>query len=337
MRLAALVEAADHVCCRYRLRAFQPHLASRGHTLELNSLPQGIWNRLRIGSELVEADAVVLQRKLLSTIESGLLRRRVQRLIFDFDDAVWLRDSYSNKGFESRKRRERFQSIIRHCDAIVAGNAFLAMQAREWSEFTPLHIIPTCVDLDRYELAEHETIDRWTDLVWIGSSSTLKGLESIQPLLERIGNDVPRVRLKLICDRFMRLKNMPVTPIPWSESRETDELATSSIGISWIPDDPWSRGKCGLKVLQYMAAGLPVVANPVGVQIEMVRHGETGFLVNSDEEWVEAIDTLAGDPDLRRAMGLAGRRIVEEFYSVEAGANSWFTLLKNFACLRKSA
>jgi glycosyltransferase involved in cell wall biosynthesis len=131
----------------------------------------------------------------------------------------------------------------------------------------------------------------------------------------------------LICDRFVHLPGLEIVDVPWSEATESAELAAADIGISWIPDDPWSRGKCGLKVLQYMAAGLPVITNPVGVHPEMVRHGETGYLVNSASEWVDAVRTLAHDPDLRRRMGAAGRRVVEERYSVEAGAGKWIELI----------
>ncbi|MGH7221957.1 MAG: glycosyltransferase, partial [Gemmataceae bacterium] len=105
------------------------------------------------------------------------------------------------------------------------------------------------------------------------------------------------------------------------------EIARADIGISWIPDDSWSRGKCGLKVLQYLAAGLPVIANPVGVQVEMVKHGETGFLAQTPAEWIEAVRRLAQDPELRIRMGRAGRRLVETRYSVAVGAASWVRLL----------
>src|SRR6202041_48939 len=104
-------------------------------------------------------------------------------------------------------------------------------------------------------------------------------------LLEAIGSGVSGIRLKLICDRTMSVKKLPVDFCPWSEATEASDIASASIGISWVPDDDWSRGKCGLKVLQYMAAGLPVVANPVGVQAEFVQHEVTGFLVQTPEEW----------------------------------------------------
>jgi glycosyltransferase involved in cell wall biosynthesis len=337
VRLIGLVESLDHVCCRYRLSAFRPRLAEMGHSLDLSMLPRGWWNRFQIGKDARSADAVILQRKLISKIEANLLRRHANHLIFDFDDAVWLRDSYSSAGPHSRRRSRRFDVIAQRCDTIVAGNSFLAEHARRRARHATVRVMPTCVDVDRYSLASHNRPDGQAALVWIGSSSTLRGLESVRPILERVGQSNPGVRLKLICDRFLSLHHLRVEPVAWREDIEAAELAWSDIGISWLPDDLWSKGKCGLKVLQYMAAGLPVVANAVGVQAEMVRHGETGFLVNEEREWVEAVRLLANDAGLRRSMGAAGRRVVETTFSVEAGARLWSSLLGNRGQRRISA
>src|SRR5208283_1710603 len=115
------------------------------------------------------------------------------------------------------------------------------------------------------------------------------------------------------------------------------DIASGDIGISWLPDDDWSRGKCGLKVLQYMAAGLPVVANPVGVQPDLVRHGETGFLAATPADWVGAVKRLAGDPELRRRMGRAGRQRLERDFSVAAGASRWLHVLAGLQRRREAA
>jgi glycosyltransferase involved in cell wall biosynthesis len=164
-------------------------------------------------------------------------------------------------------------------------------------------------------------------IVWVGSSSTLQGLERCTPLLNEVGARVPGLRLKLICDRGLTLQDLPVELCLWSEANEAADIATGDVGFSWIPDDDWSRGKCGLKVLQYMAAGLPVVANPVGVHVEMVGHNETGFLAESPGDFAAALARLAGDPGLRERMGRAGRRVVEERYSVAVGARHWLGVL----------
>jgi glycosyltransferase involved in cell wall biosynthesis len=180
-------------------------------------------------------------------------------------------------------------------------------------------------------LAERADHTPGLTLVWVGSSSTLKGLERFGETLSAIGRAVPGTRLKLICDRFAEFPGLPVERCVWNEATESHEIASADVGIGWVPDDPWSRGKCGLKVLQYQAAGLPVVANAVGVQEDFVRSGETGFLANTAEEWVGAIRALAADAELRRRLGQAARRQVEARYSVEAGARLWLDALAHLA------
>jgi glycosyltransferase involved in cell wall biosynthesis len=326
VHLTALVESTDHVCCRYRLEAFRPHLEAAGHTLELRPLPRDAWSRLWLTRGLRGA-AVVLQRKLLPAWELARLRRAAAVLLFDFDDAVFLRDSFAPRGLHHPGRLRRFAAAVRACDAVVAGNAFLAAHAARWAGADRVHVVPTCVDPARYPPAGPRPGAEDVQLVWVGSSSTLRGLEAASPLLEEIGRRVPGLRLKIICDRFLHLWNLPVIARPWSEDEEAWEVAAADVGVSWVPDDDWSRGKCGLKVLQYMAAGLPVVANPVGVHPEIIRHGETGYLAAAADEWVEYVGRLARDADLRAQMGRAGRERLERHYAVAGGAARWLDLL----------
>src|SRR5262249_4713401 len=154
----------------------------------------------------------------------------------------------------------------------------------------------------QYAPRAHATADRdqdrsRLDLVWIGSSSTLQGLEQKRPPWGRIGREVPRGRPRGICDPVPGFDSLPVVEGPRRSETEKDELAAGDVGVSWVPDDLWSRGKCGLKTLQYQAAGLPVLANPVGVHTEMVVPGVSGLLPASDDAWVDAVRTLAHDPD----------------------------------------
>ncbi len=326
MHLTALVEGCEHVCCRYRIVAFQPHLRAAGHVLEPRALPRGWWARLRLFRSL-RGTGVVLQRKLLPAWQLAYLRRNARYLIFDFDDAVFLRDSYAKRGLHDARLRRRFAATVRSCEAVVAGNTFLRDRALEVAPDARVHVVPTCVETGHYAPRARTSQGEGLTLVWIGSSSTLRGLERAAPLLVAVGTRLPGVRLKLICDRTLALRSPPVVFSRWCEATEAAELASGDVGISWIPDDDWSRGKCGLKVLQYMAAGLPVVANRVGVQAEMVRHGETGFLAETADDWVEAVGRLATDPSLRARMGRAGRRVVEEHYGVPEGARRWRAIL----------
>lgn len=330
MRVAALVNGPDHVCARYRFSAFRPFLEAEGHELTLVSWPASFPSRLTLDRRIRDADVVVVQRRLLSAWQLFWLRRAARRLWFDFDDAIFLRDSYHPRGPFSRRLQRGFARIVRASQFVLAGNGFLGDNAARWTARERVRAMPTCVDVARYRPAEHGERDR-VRMTWIGSSSTLQGLDLVREPLEEMAKRNARVCFKVICDRTLPWRDLPIEFCPWSEKSETEDLATADIGVSWIPNDDWSRGKCGLKVLQYMAAGLPVVANAVGVHPEMIEHGKTGLLVESPEEFAAAVETLAADPALRAQFGAAGRQRVESHYSLEHGAKEWLRFLAEIA------
>jgi len=337
VRLIGLVDGLEHVCCRYRLAAYRTELEAAGHELRLAVIPRRPWKWISLAAQVQEADAVIWLRKLPAPWQLFWLRRRSRFLVFDFDDALFLRDSYSPKGLHSTNRLMRFAAMARASDRVVAGNQFLQRQAACWTDPGRVSVIPTCVEVASYPSASHSRQGADVQLVWIGSSSTLRGLERARPLIEAAGCRVPGLKLKIIADRFINFQHMSVIEQRWGPETERSELAGADIGISWVPDDLWSRGKCGLKVLQYMAAGLPVVANPVGVQSEMVRHGETGFLAATADQWAEAIEQLAASPSLRRHLGAAGRRLALERFDKRLGAERWVELLARPGRWREAA
>jgi glycosyltransferase involved in cell wall biosynthesis len=305
--------------------AFRPWFELAGHSLELVSLPRS-WPRRWLLFRRLRGANVLIQRQLLPAWQLAQLRASAGRLLFDFDDAVFLRDSYAPEGPNHPRKLRRFVATMRACDAVVAGNHFLAEHAALYADPERVHVIPTCVDETRYPAPE-DNAGAGQELVWIGSSSTLQGVERFAPILEAVGAAFPGLRLKVICDRFPTFRNLAVVRVPWDGATEAAELAASGVGISWVPDDLWSQGKCGLKVLQYMAAGLPVVANPVGVHPFLVRHGETGYLAATSREWCDAVGRLAADASLRRRLGEAGRQHLEAGYTVAQGAERWLEVL----------
>lgn len=331
MHIVGLLESAGHVSGRYRLLALKPYIERAGHRLEVRAIPEGFWRRMRFWRRLAEADVVILQRRLLSGWHFYHLRRYARRLIYDFDDAVYLRDSYAPKGLESIVRRRRFIRTVSFADAVFAGNLTLQHEAFRYAVPRRVHLIPTCVDPTRYPLAEHSREGNGVVMVWIGSASTLQGMVRQARLWNGIGRLVPGVSLKVICDRWPQFKHLPVLKTRWSAATEGREIAASDIGISYLPEDDWSRGKCGLKVLQYMAAGLPVIGNPIGVQCQLIQHGKTGFLVSRPSHWVEAVYTLAHDANLRRIMGQEARQRVEREFSVQGLIKRWLSLVSGVA------
>src|SRR5260370_996001 len=328
MRIIALVKSPRRCGGRCRLAAIRPYMDAAGHQLGFRPWSGRWWSRLWLRRDVGPADVIILQRKLAPPWQLALLRQAARFLLFDFDDAVFIRDSYSLKATHCPSRAQGFAGVVRAAHAVVAGNRFLHDHAALWTSPERIHLVPTCLDPGRYSLAEHRN-KKGAQLVWIGSSSTLRGMERIQPLLEKLGKRQPGLEWKIICDRFLKLKSMPVLRCPWSQAREGAELAGADIGISWLPDDLWSQGKCGLKILQYMAAGLPVVADPVGMQASLVSDGDTRFLARTPEEWHHAVARLAADAGLRKRLGQAGRAFVEAHYNVPSAADRWLALLEN--------
>ncbi len=316
MKLLALIESPDHVCFRYRIEAFSAALLRDGWQVEALPLAKTSWRRCAQLRRAATVDAVILQRKLLPLWQLRVLRKAARTLIYDFDDAMFHRDSYHPKGTESWQRLAHFWATIYAADMVTAGNAFLREQAAAFVPAERVHYFPTCVEPERYPTARHLRQGGAARLVWIGQRSTLPSLYEAQGRLAAAAEKLPGLQLRVISDVFPDLPGIAVAPRRWSAESEAAELADADIGVSWLPDDPWSRGKCGLKVLQFMAAGLPVVANPVGVHCQMVVPGETGFLARTPAEWAEAIALLAGDPALRARLGEAARRRVEQEYSV---------------------
>lgn len=328
MQVIALIEAPDHVSARYRLQAFIPALARAGCTLVLEPIPRGALERIRLFSRLRRFDAVLLQRQLLPVPEYRYLRRMARRLIYDFDDAMLYRDSYHPRGHSSVQRARRFSAIVRSADTVIAGNAFLKDCAIEsGARRADVAVMPTCVEPERYPPRGASSRAQDLEMVWIGSSSTLAGLERQRPLLQRLGREIPCLRLRLICDRFVNFDPLPVIQVVWAEATEAASIAQADFGISWMPDDAWSKGKCGLKVLQYGAARIPTIANPVGVHREIIADGVTGLLAVTEDQWLEAVRTLTRDPVVRAAMGTQARLAVEQSYSVAAHAADFVSIL----------
>lgn len=297
---------------RYRALNYFDLLRDAGWNPEHIAAPRGTFDRVCLLNAVREADVVVTVRKTWTTGFRQLLRRAAKRLIFDFDDAVFVDDD----GSDSATRLRRFAATVGMCDQVWAGNSYLAEAASQHNGNVTL--LPTSINPDPYAVDVEKPVDV-IDLVWIGGSATRKYLEAIVPALEKASGSVI-VRLKIVADFDLPSTSLKTVPIQWSPSTETTELASSHIGIAPMADDAWTRGKCGLKVLQYLSAGLPVVASNVGVHREMLSDGESGFLVESVDDWIESLSRLSGDNELRQAMGRRGPGIVRRGYSISAVA-----------------
>lgn len=299
-RILYVSKGEDSASTRYRALQFFPLLQGAGFEPRHATGSGRVRAFLRMLREARRADVVVLLRKTYAAPLLWLLRKAARRLVFDFDDAIFC----NSDGSPSPTRMRRFARTLMRCDHVFAGNSFLAEKARAFN--TAVSVVPTCLKPEKYDVAAVKPRDT-VDLVWIGSKSTRKYLVDAMPALGLAAQRVPNLRLKIIADFDLPEAPLPTLPVRWHSDTEAAELVSSHIGIAPMRDDDWSRGKCALKVLQYMAASLPVVSSNVGVNADAVAHGETGYLAETDEEWAQAIERLAKDEALRMRMGAAGR------------------------------
>jgi glycosyltransferase involved in cell wall biosynthesis len=329
MKVAYLVKGIGDASVRYRVLQYESPFLLADIEMSVFVIPKNPYKRYLRFRELMEFDVVVLQRKLLSAASFYYLRRSSRRLIYDFDDAVYLKDSKSPDP-HSRTRRKRFIRTVSLSDFIIAGNSIIATEASRINKNTA--VLPTPIDVDRYgELKKWGVGEKGFLIGWIGAKSTFLYLEAIRPYLESFSEKAPGTRLKIIADQFFDSKKMDVIKKPWKEDEEVSDLKTLDVGIMPLGDDPWSQGKCGLKMLQYMAAGLPVVCSPVGMNKEAIRDGREGFYASAGEDWIEKLLILYRDRDLRAQMGARGRRKIEKVYSIQANQETYINILKSVA------
>ena len=298
-------------------------------------LIKSIFKRLEDARRAKAYDYVFIQREAFmtgTTFFERKLSKTKAKIIYDFDDSIWLSDNNeANKKLSFLKKPAKTVKIIKICDLIVAGNQYLADYALQ---FNPnVKIIPTTIDTGWYKPILKANDETSVCIGWSGSFSTVKHFELAIPALSRIKQKYgDRVRFKLIGDANYQNKELGVQGLAWSSNSELEDLSDIDIGIMPLPDDEWSKGKCGLKGLQYMGLAIPTVMSPVGVNTTIITDGENGFLADSDEEWVEKLSLLIENKELRTEIGLKGRETVVNQYSVEANKKKYlalFTLDKN--------
>lgn len=274
------------------------------------------------------ADIVVIQRDLLYRVPVPFLEallfgiaRAKARVVFDVDDAIYLNKDGAYSGVLERKLR----FICRNCDLVIVGNGHLEGY---FNKISTSLVIPTCIDTLRYlpKSAAAEEASRLPVVGWTGVRTNLSSLTAIIPALDALKREIG-FRLVIITDKDAEipasLRALGAEHIPWNPLREVEDLHSIDIGVMPLIDDEWSKGKCGFKLLQYMATGIPCVASAVGVNPEIVSDGVNGYLARNFHEWSSALRQLILNEQLRRDMGAKGRQTVEERYSVVAWSKTF--------------
>jgi glycosyltransferase involved in cell wall biosynthesis len=272
------------------------------------------------------AGPAVLERAI------GLLRRPV---IFDFDDAIYfLHTTTANRLFGWLKFPGKTAAICRLSAQVVVANSYLGDYARQYNR--RVTIIPSSVDTDCYRPSKKTAMNGPVVIGWMGSSTSQTHLEAFAPVLRDLSAR-RGISLRVVSDREPELPGVEFEWRRWSAATEVAELAGFDIGIMPMPDDQWARGKSAMKALLYMAMGVPVICSAVGTNCEVIRHGENGMLAASPQEWLDHFELLASDPAERQRLGEAGRRTVEQGYSMKHCASSFARVVEEAVANRQDA
>jgi glycosyltransferase involved in cell wall biosynthesis len=297
----------------------QLYLDSGGDSSRVSALTAA-WRKRRDDLRRIDQfDAVLVQKGVFPGLYSGFERRIAARkpLVFDFDDAIWLPRVGGSRLLRTLHREQVVQDVMRRATAVVAGNDFLAEYASRFNR--NVTVVPSSINANAYRRSTNSNV-----VGWIGSRTTLAYLKPLAPVLKQLD-----IKLRAIASGNPSQLGFDVEFRPWRLESEREELSQIGIGVAPLPDTPWEHGKCGVKVLQYMACGIPVVASPIGVHRQFVQHGVTGFLATNEAEWTQYLRELISKPDTRERMGAAARKAVTEKYDLRHAAQKVAATLRS--------
>lgn len=298
----------------------------------------GFMKRVRILFKVSDYHFIFIHREvaplgppLFEWIIAKLFRKKI---IYDFDDAIWLTDRNHESWYLSLlKWRSKVQTICSWAYKVSCGNLYLCAYAKQFNK-NVIHN-PTTIDTELVHnplLFKAEKFSKQKNnkitIGWTGSHSTLKYLNGLEQVVQRIESKYSQVEFLVIADRLPSLKLKSLQFRKWSLATEISDLSLLDVGIMPLPDDMWARGKCGFKALQYMAMEIPTIASPVGVNTRIINHGIDGFLARTHEEWEKTLTQLIEDKSLRDTIGLNGRKKVCNAYSVLSNTSTFLSLFE---------
>jgi glycosyltransferase involved in cell wall biosynthesis len=283
----------------------------------IGNLVHAYWRRSRTLLATRDARAVWIEYEALPWLPYDFERwlyRSARPVIVDYDDAVFHRYDGHRSRLVRRLVGRKIDRIMAAATIVVAGNAYLADRAKR-AGAKRVEIVPSVVDLARYAQKAEAPKHREFVIGWIGSRSTLPYLQTLETTIRTLAAQRP-VKVVNVGGTPWSPRGIDVRTMTWSEASEVNDMLAFDVGVMPLPDEPWARGKCGYKLIQYMACALPTVAAPVGVNAEIVVHGKTGFLATAPDEWLQALRALAASPAMRHGMGRAAFARVAERYSL---------------------
>ncbi len=328
MKIAFLIHSLEAPSCRYRVLQYFPYLKQHGVKVSTHLFKHKFLDKWKFYASLGNDDIVFIQRKLFHPVDFWYIRRKAKNIVYDFDDAVMYRSPKSKNPY-SFSRRAKFAFMTKRVDLVIAGNEFLKSEVLPYN--SNVVIIPTSIDLSHYTLKNDFSQSARITIGWLGSRSSLRFLKNLIPTFENIFKKHSDTQLKIVCSEFLESAHMPTVKKKWSLNEEVEDLKSFDIGVMPLSNDIWSKGKCGLKILQYNSVGVPAVCTPVGVNREIVEDGVSGFWAGNEAQWEDCLLKLIKEKELRKKMGLKGREIVEKNYSLEVSAPRLLSILKEVA------
>lgn len=298
---------------------------------------RGYWARVK---DMMRGDAqsmLWIEKELFPSIpyevEAALIRGRWY--VLDFDDAVFHNYDLSSSALVRGVLGSKLDRLMARASVVTVGNGYLAERARQ-AGAARIERLPSSIDLDAYPRLDPfarlqaRSLGQALRVVWIGSPATVTYLLALRAPLEQLASERP-VELHVIGAEVPPWLGVTVIHVPWSKATESQDIGRCDVGVMPLADTPWEQGKCSFKLIQYMACGLPVVASPVGMNVDVVRPGHNGLLASSDGQWLEALRALAEEPELRARLGAAGRADVEATYCIQVTGPRLASILRGAA------
>ena len=333
MKVLFLISDPERPSTRHRIRNLVPGLGKEGVSCTVEEVPSGVVKQSRLMKKSAAFDVTVLQRRMMTFLPSGVLRRNAKRLVFDFDDAIMLTNTPQGPK-PSATRERRFKKTIGMMDEVWVGNKVLEEASRpHLKPGARIRVVPTVIDTDRWAEgpAPEKPPHRPLVIGWMGAPGNVVYLEALKDVFDRLSDRFPGISLRIVSQKFIDCARMPVDKRTWTLDNEVREVRDFDIALAPLHDDAWTRGKCALRILNYFAAGVAVVCSPVGANAEVVTPGETGEHATTPEQWYEAISRLATDAARRMKMAKAGQDRARDEYSIRSLTPKLATVLQKLS------
>jgi glycosyltransferase involved in cell wall biosynthesis len=318
----------------FRCSELHALLCKPANTLRKVSLTsQALARRLKVLKLIKDYDLVYIYNEAAmigpAFIENYISMKGVP-FVFDFDDSIFLHYTYISpvsRYLRLLKFPKKTGAICRLASHVIAGNSYLASYASHFNKHVT--IVPSTIDTDSYTVENPKPASDPPVIGWTGSYSTVQYLDTLRLTLQRLARR-ERFKLRVIGVPHYQLDGVAVEAIPWRAETEVADLRAIDIGIMPLPDDEWTRGKCGMKALQYMALGIPTVCSPIGVNSTIIRDNENGLLAATENQWISQLTNLLHSPSLRERLGNAGRATIEAEYSMSINAPRVYQIFNSF-------